>query len=84
MASFRGESAGQFAKQVAFVDAVPAELDAIQVNDGDVVFVGGQPRLVARRCDVDDFQIELDAPAHALDDVHRGVAQGAVGLGEER
>lgn len=56
---------------------------AVEMDNGNVATVGLEPFLVARRGNVDRFELEGNLRANALDDVQRGVTQGAVRFGKE-
>ena len=46
---------GEVGTKLAFADAVPADFDAVQMNDGNVVLVGLVPAFLAGSGDIDVF-----------------------------
>src|SRR5687767_12306953 len=60
-----------------------AELSTVDVHYWDVFVVLDAPRFVVRLIDIDHFYLEFYVAGNAFDDVASGMAELAIGAGEE-
>ncbi len=52
-----------------FIDAMAKHLQAVQMNDGDMLVVKVEPLFVSGRSDIHAFKIKGDVNANALDHI---------------